>query len=233
MVLEYNTEREDLVISEYGRNVQRMARHLHEIEDRNERNRAAVQVIDVMAVLNPTNREAVDYKQKLWDHLFQIAGKALDVDSPFPKPEKEIDFHQSHRLSYPNQDIKIRHYGLIIERMIDKAVEMPEGAERQSLCEYIANFMKMSYRNWNKVVINDEDIFQDLKKLSRGQIMLSTESTVLETNYGGHAPINQAPRKNFKNKGRFNNNSTNSNSSSSNSNNSNNNNPNRKKNNNR
>lgn len=211
MVLEYNTERDDLVISEYGRNVQRMARHLHEIENRNERNRATAQVIDVMALLNPTNRDAVDYKQKLWDHLFQIAGKDLDVDSPFPKPDKEVVFHQNDRLSYPNQDIKIRHYGLIIERMIDKAVDMPEGAERQSLCEYIANFMKMSYRNWNKVVINDEDIFQDLKKLSRGQIILSTESTVLETNYGGHAPINQMPRKNFKNKGRFGNTNNNNN----------------------
>ena len=206
MALEYNTDHEQLVISEYGRNVQRMARHLHSIAERNERNRAAQQVIDVMAMLNPTNRDAADYKQKLWDHLFQIAGKELDVDSPFPKPDKEVVFHQNRRPGYPNQDIKIRHYGKIIERMIDEAVAMEEGAERQSLCEYVANFMKMSYRNWNKVVINDEDIFQDLRKLSRGHINLSTESTVLETNYGGHSdkPANNPNRKNFKNKNRFN-----------------------------
>lgn len=211
MVLEYNTEREDLVISEYGRNIQRMAKHLHDIESREERNKAAAQVIDVMALLNQGNRDAADFKQKLWDHLYQIAGKGLDVDSPFPKPEKDIVFHQNKRPSYPNQDIKIRHYGLIIERMVNEAAEMPEGEERQALCEYIANFMKMSYRNWNKVVINDEDIFQDLKKLSRGQIILSSESTVLETNYGGHSPTNQNPRKNFKGKGRFNNSSNSNN----------------------
>lgn len=211
MALEYNTDHEQLVISEYGRNVQRMARHLHSIAERNERNRAAQQVIDVMAMLNPTNRDAADYKQKLWDHLFQIAGKELDVDSPFPKPDKEVVFHQNRRPGYPNQDIKIRHYGKIIERMIDEAVAMEEGAERQSLCEYVANFMKMSYRNWNKVVINDEDIFQDLRKLSRGHISLSTESTVLETNYGGHTdkPANIQNRKNFKNKNRFNRNKKN------------------------
>lgn len=211
MALDYNTDREQLVISEYGRNVQRMARHLHNIEERNERNRAAQQVIDVMAMLNPANRDAADYKQKLWDHLFQIAGKELDVDSPFPKPDKEVVFHQNRRPGYPNQDIKIRHYGKILERMIDEAVAMEEGPERQSLCEYIANFMKMSYRNWNKVVINDEDIFQDLRKLSRGHINLSTESTVLETNYGGHTdkPANNLNRKNFKNKNRFNRNKKN------------------------
>lgn len=211
MALAYNTDHEQLVISEYGRNVQRMARHLHNIEERNERNRAAQQVIDVMAMLNPANRDAADYKQKLWDHLFQIAGKELDVDSPFPKPDKEVVFHQNRRPGYPNQDIKIRHYGKILERMIDEAVAMEEGPERQSLCEYIANFMKMSYRNWNKVVINDEDIFQDLRKLSRGHINLSTESTVLETNYGGHTdkPANNLNRKNFKNKNRFNRNKKN------------------------
>ncbi|MFN3530636.1 MAG: DUF4290 domain-containing protein [Bacteroidia bacterium] len=204
MVLEYNTERNDLIISEYGRNVQRMARHLHDIADRSERTKAAAQVIEVMALLNPSNRDAVDYKQKLWDHLYLIAGTELDIDAPFPKPEKDVVFHQNRRPGYPNEDIKIRHYGKIIERMIDEAVAMPEGPERQSLCEYIANFMKMSYRNWNKVVINDEDIFQDLKKLSRGEIMLSSDVTVLESNYGGHSqqPIQ---RKNFKNKGRFNN----------------------------
>lgn len=204
MVLEYNTERSDLIISEYGRNIERMARHLHNIADRNERNKAAAQVIEVMALLNPGNRDAVDYKQKLWDHLYLIAGTDLDVDAPYPKPEKDVVFHQNRRPGYPNQDIKIRHYGKIIERMIDEAVGMPEGAERQSLCEYIANFMKMSYRNWNKVVINDEDIFQDLKKLSRGEIILSSDVTVLETNYGGHSQ-QQNPRRNFKNKGRFNN----------------------------
>jgi len=202
MDVTYNTQREQLVISEYGRNVQNMARQLLAIEDKTERTKAAYAVIDIMALLNPTNRDAIDYKQKLWDHLHVIAGFSLEVDSPFPKPEKEPVYHQDKRIAYPNTDIKIRHYGKIIERMINEAVAMPEGAERQSLCEYIANFMKMSYRNWNKSVINDEDIFMDLKKLSKGQIILSTDSTVLETNYGGHSQ--QQNRKPFnKNKNRF------------------------------
>lgn len=204
--MEYNTQRQQLVISEYGRNIQNMALHIRELPTREERTKAANSLIDIMAILNPQPRDVADYKHKLWDHFFMIAGLDVDVEAPYPKPQKELLERRPERLPYPATNIKIRHYGKILEQMIQEAVAKEEGPERQALCEYIANFMKMSYRNWNKSVINDEDIFQDLKKLSQGRIILSSESTVLEHFTGNPAAQKeQGARRNFKknNQNRF------------------------------
>lgn len=197
--MEYNTQREQLVISEYGRNIQNMALHVRSLPTRAERNAAAQSLIDVMAILNPQARDVVDHKHKLWDHFFLIAGLDTDVDSPYPKPSADLLGRRPERLPYPATHIKIRHYGKLLEQMIQEAVAMEEGSERQALCEYIANFMKLSYRNWNKSVINDEDIFQDLRRLSQGRITLSSESTVLE-HFAGNPAAQQAQgnRRNFK-----------------------------------
>jgi hypothetical protein len=152
-----------------------------------------------MAILNPQPRDVADHKHKLWDHFFLIAGLDTDVDAPYPKPSADLLDRRPERLPYPATHIKIRHYGKLLEQMIQEAVGMEEGPERQALCEYIANFMKLSYRNWNKSVINDEDIFQDLRRLSQGRITLSSESTVLE-HFAGNPAAQQAQgnRRNFK-----------------------------------
>jgi hypothetical protein len=195
--MEYNTQREQLVISEYGRNVHNMARHIRTLPTLEERNKAASSLIDIMAILNPQPKDVAEHKHKLWDHFFLIAGLDIEVDSPYPKPSAEVLERRPERLPYPATNIKIRHYGKILEQLIQEAVGMEEGPERQALCEYIANFMKLSYRNWNKSVINDEDIFQDLKKLSQGRIILSSESTVLEHFTGNPAALAANPRRPF------------------------------------
>ncbi len=197
--MEYNTQRDQLVISEYGRNVQNMALHIRTLPTLEERTKAAYSLIEIMALLNPQPKDVAEHKHKLWDHFFLIAGLDIDVESPYPKPSAEILERRPERLPYPATNIKIRHYGKILEQMIQEAVTMEEGPERQALCEYIANFMKLSYRNWNKSVINDEDIFQDLKRLSQGRIILSSESTVLEHFTGNPAALPVNPRRNFKN----------------------------------
>jgi len=181
--MEYNTVRPLLRVPEYGRGIHSMAEHLRTIEDKAERNKAAQTLIEVMQQLHGGSKEGSDYQQKLWDHLFVMAGKDVDVDSPYPKPEHSLVFRPDGRLPYPNRNIKIRHYGQFVETMIATAVALEEGEERKAFCEAIANFMKMSYRNWNKVMLNDEVVFADLRKLSGDQIQLSTEDTVLETKF--------------------------------------------------
>jgi hypothetical protein len=182
-----------------------MAEHLRTIEDKAERNKAAQTLIEVMQQLHGGSREGSDYQQKLWDHLFVMAGQDLDLDSPYPKPEHSLVFKPEARLPYPISNIKIRHYGQFVETMITAAVALEEGEERKAFCEAIANFMKMSYRNWNKVMLNDEVVFEDLRKLSGDQVCLSSEDTVLETKFAPLPSHNEFGRskKSFKKKSFF------------------------------
>lgn len=169
----YNTEQPKLIISEYGRNIQKMIDYAVSLESRNERNKAAQAIIQIMGQLNPHLRDVTDFKHKLWDHLFIISDFKLDVDSPYPIPSRETFDTKPDRLSYPNEPIKYRHYGKLIDGMINKAREMEEGEMRNALVETLANLMKRSYLNWNRDSVNDEVIIKHLTELSKGELKLS------------------------------------------------------------
>jgi hypothetical protein len=168
--LEYNTQRGKISISEYGRNVQKMVAMTLTIEDREKRNKAAQNIVNVMALLNPQVRELADYKHKLWDHLFIISDFQLDVDSPFPPPEKAAIKSKPKPLSYPTSDIKYKYYGKVMEDMIRKIAKIPEGQNKVQIIQNLANFMKMSYLSWNKDTVDDSTIFKHLEELSKGEI---------------------------------------------------------------
>ena len=122
--MEYNSQREHLIIPEYGRNIQKMVNYAKTIEDREKRNEAAKFIVSVMASMNQQNRDAGDYKQTLWDHLFIISKFELDVDSPYPKPAKETLTRKPDRVEYSDNKIRFRHYGKNIEAIIKKAIEL-------------------------------------------------------------------------------------------------------------
>ena len=85
--LDYNTEREKLVMPEYGRNVLSMVEQMKKVTDRAKRTDQARAIVKVMELLNPQVHSQEDYEHKLWDHLYLIAGLDLDVDAPYPAPE--------------------------------------------------------------------------------------------------------------------------------------------------
>jgi len=169
----YNTEQPKLIISEYGRNIQKMIDYAISLENRSERNKAAQAIIQIMGQLNPHLRDVTDFKHKLWDHLFIISDFKLDVDSPYPIPSRETFDTKPDRLSYPSDHIKYRHYGKLIDSMISKAREMEEGEMRNALVETLANLMKRSYLNWNRDSVNDEVILKHLSELSKGELKLN------------------------------------------------------------
>ncbi|WP_276090649.1 DUF4290 domain-containing protein [Pedobacter sp. JY14-1] len=172
MNFEYNTTRNELILAEYGRNVQNMVKYIIELPDREERNRYAQAVIDLMGFLNPHLRDVADFKHKLWDHLHIISGYQIDVDSPYPKPEPEAALIRPQHIGYPQQKIKYKHYGKTIEALIEKAKEVDEPERKAEMVEGIANFMKMSYVTWNKDTVTDETIIKNLTELSEGQLQL-------------------------------------------------------------
>ena len=186
--MEYNTTRNKLVISEYGRNIQKMIEYATTIEDSEKRNKSANFIITIMAQMNPRTRESGDYKHKLWDHMFIISNFKLDVDSPYPKLTKNVLHSKPNKISYQDNHIRFRHYGKNIEKIITKAIEYEDGPEKDALVKTIANHLKKSYLNWNRDSVNDELIIDHLASLSKDNLKLNKEvrlnntSDILEQN---------------------------------------------------
>ena len=178
----YNTERGRIIISEYGRNMQEMIRHLLEIEDRQKRTEAAQFIITVMAQMNPQVKQSDDYIHKLWDHLYIISDYQLDVDSPFEPPVPMNEASRPQHIDYQNHDVKYGHYGYYMARMIDIASEEENEEMRQALAYSIANPMKRNYLEWSGNVVNDQQILDDLKAMSKGRLALPDDAKLNGTN---------------------------------------------------
>ena len=177
--LEYNSEREDLIIPEYGRHIQKMVNQAIECKDKDDRNNMAKAIIGVMGNLNPHLRDVPDFQHKLWDQLFIMSQFNLDVDSPYPKPSKEVFEQKPDKLDYPQNHPKYRFYGNNIKKMIDVAVSWEGGEMKSQLVYVIANHMKKCFLNWNKDTVEDSVIYQHLFELSNGKISLDSSSPAL------------------------------------------------------
>ena len=168
--LEYNTVREDLIIPEYGRHIQKMINYASTRETKEERNKLANAIISVMGNLQPHLRDVADFQHKLWDQLVIMSDFKLDADSPFEKPSKEILNAKPEPLSYPQNFPKYRFYGNNIKIMIDEAVKWDSGEMKDALVLTIANHMKKCFLNWNKDSVKDQVIFDHLYELSESKI---------------------------------------------------------------
>ena len=168
--LEYNTVREDLIIPEYGRHIQKMINYASSRESKEERNKLANSIISVMGNLQPHLRDVPDFQHKLWDQLFIMSDFKLDADSPFEKPSKEVLNAKPDPLSYPQNFPKYRFYGNNIKIMIDEAVKWDAGEMKEALVLTIANHMKKCFLNWNKDSVKDQVIFDHLYELSDSKI---------------------------------------------------------------
>lgn len=181
----YNSNRPDLTIPEYGRNIQRMVDHAITIEDREERNRCARAILSVMGQLVPHLRDIEDYNHKLWDHLHIISNFQLDVDSPYPKPDPAHLISKPQQVPYPHNDIKVVHYGHYVEKFIEKCSGLEEGEEKKAFSLSIANLMKYNAHNWNRNTVYDDVILKDLGVLSKGKIKLEEGAGLIEVKGNG------------------------------------------------
>ena len=169
--LQYNTERNLLIIPEYGRHIHKMIEQTMSENDKDKRNKQAKAIIGVMGNLNPHLRDVPDFQHKLWAQLFIMSNFELDVDSPFEKPSKELYVNSKpNKLEYPQSYPKYRFYGNNIKKMIDIALEWEEGELKDKLVANIANHMKKCFLNWNKDSVDDKVIFDHLADLSNGAL---------------------------------------------------------------
>lgn len=170
--LEYNTEREHLIIPEYGRHMQKMINYAKSRETKEERNKIAKGIIAVMGNMQPHLRDVPDFQHKLWDQLFIMSNFELDADSPYEIPTKEIYEERPEVLEYPQNFPKYRFYGNNIKTMIDVANTWEESELKEALLYTIANHMKKCFLNWNKDTVEDDVIYDHLFELSGGKINL-------------------------------------------------------------
>ncbi len=166
---------------EYGRNVQYLVEHAKTLESFEERNRAARSVITIMGNMNPHLRDVNDFKHKLWDHLAIMSGFDFDIEWPYSFPEMTSIFQKPDPIPFVSTRIAYKHFGKIIEKMIEKATELPECPEKQALIQLIANHMKKSYLTWNKEVVSDEVIFKAIEELSQSKITFNNRSKLMDS----------------------------------------------------
>lgn len=176
--MEYNSTRNKLVLSEYGRNVQRMVEYLTEIEDPAKRKEQAEVVIEIMGQLNPNVKNVDDFRHKLYDHLIMMSDFNLEVDSGFPAPAREEVFKKPEPLKYPQSEFRHRHYGKNVEQLIEKAKAMDDAEKKQEFAHAIGNYMKLVHSNWNNENVPNEVIIADMERMSKGELQLEADTNL-------------------------------------------------------
>ncbi|MBX2841490.1 MAG: DUF4290 domain-containing protein [Flammeovirgaceae bacterium] len=170
MELEYNSTKEPLLLMEYGRNVQKLVKYISTIEDKEERSKLAHTLINLMKQLNPSVKENNDNYQRIWDHLFIMADFDLDIDAPYPVPDREILISKPKKMEYKTTELRFKHYGRNIELLISKAIGIEDEEEKERAILHLGKLMKSFYSSWNKENISDDVIVHHLYELSGKRI---------------------------------------------------------------
>jgi hypothetical protein len=209
--MEYNTTRNHLIMKEYGRHIQKMVEYLLSLEDREKRQRNAMALIELMGFLNPHLKNVEDFRHKLWDHLFLISDFKLDVESPYPIPTREKLKAKPDPLRYPKRYPRYNHLGKNIEIVIEKALDEENPEKRQGFANAIAYYMKLTYSNWHKELVHDDNIQSELQTITDGQLEFNNRPFVkhrtdnrpeeFRSNNGGGYRKNFGQRNNNNNNG--------------------------------
>jgi hypothetical protein len=177
---DYNTQLSPVILKEYGRNVQKLSNYIITIEDRDKRNKYAQLLVELMRQIHPNMREGQDYTNKLWDDLYIVSGFNLDVDSPFPLPEKTLLGKKPKKVGYNMHELRFKHYGHNVDLMIKKAVLLEDPEEQMAAIIYIGRLMKYFYTQWNRENVEDAVIVNDMRLLSGGKLNISLEKVKAE-----------------------------------------------------
>jgi hypothetical protein len=173
--MEYNTERNQLILPEYGRHVQKMVEHATKLSDKDERNKCVNAIINFMGQMNPHLRDIKDFTHKLWDHLYIMSEFKIDASSPYPIPEIEKLQEKPKKMPYPKNKIKFPFYGAALENMIRFTVTMDEGRQKEIMTGMVANHMKKSYLLFNKHSVSNNTIKLHLDQLSNNKLKIPAD----------------------------------------------------------
>lgn len=178
--LDYNTQREQLVLPEYGREIQKMVDHALTLPTKEERQACTESIIATMSILFPQGYDAIDLEHKLWDHLAIMSNFQLDIDYPFDVSEAIKAATKPQRLGYTSSHIPVRHYGKLLFDTFEKLKNMPEGEEHDALVRLTANQMKRALVEWGHGAADNERVASDLAAFTNGKIQLDLDTFKFE-----------------------------------------------------
>jgi hypothetical protein len=167
--MDYNTSRNKLLIPEYGRNVQKLIELAISLEDKTERTQLAHYIVQIMLNFN-SGVHNIESEQKVWDHLFIISDFQLDVEAPYPLPDKNKIAQKPNRVPYSDKNIRHKTYGRNMEAIIQEAIKFEEGEEKDALVRLIAYNLKRAYLSFNRTSVDDDQIKDDLYRMSEGKL---------------------------------------------------------------
>lgn len=173
--VDYNTQRTQLLLPEYGRCIQQMVEYAKTIDDRDERLRCANTIVQLMAGMVKQHGDAEEFRKKLWNHLAAIANYELDIDYPVEIERLEDTRAQHESIPYPQKRIARRHYGAIVEALTQKLADIEDEQERMALTTQVANQMKRDLARWNKDAVNNEKVLDDIFQYTEGRVGLHPE----------------------------------------------------------
>ena len=178
--LDYNTHREQLLMPEYGREIQKMVDYAVSLTDKSERQNCAQEIVRMMETKVPELHDNADFEQTLWDHLYLMSHKQLDIDWPFDVTAAEKLQEKPKAIPLPQEGMRLRHYGKLLEQLFEKLKTMPEGEERDALVFYTANQMKRNLMTWGHGSMSDEKVADDLARFTDGVIQLDLSTLKLD-----------------------------------------------------
>ena len=178
--LDYNTHREQLLMPEYGREIQKMVDYAVSLTDKSKRQNCAQEIIRMMETKVPELHDNADFEQTLWDHLYLMSHKQLDIDWPFDVTAAEKLQEKPKAIPLPQEGMRLRHYGKLLEQLFEKLKTMPEGEERDALAFYTANQMKRNLMTWGHGSMSDEKVADDLARFTDGVIQLDLSTMKLD-----------------------------------------------------
>ena len=178
--LDYNTQRDPLLMPEYGREIQKMIDYAVTIEDKEQRQLCAETIVRMMASRLTQQLNNEDMEQTLWDHLYIMSHKQLDIEWPYDVSNAEKINHKPQPPKRVSGNVRLRHYGRLVEELFEKLKSMPAGEERDALVSLTANQMKLDLAMWGHGSMDDERVASDIAAFTDGVIQLDLNTFVFD-----------------------------------------------------
>ena len=178
--LDYNTQRDQLILPEYGREIQKMIEHAVTLPTKEERQKCAKTIIKIMEIKSEHGKQSKGFKQKLWDHLAIMSNFQLDIDYPYDIKNAIKMATKPSPLPYVHHNIRIRHYGNMLQDVFETLKTMPPSQKRDQLVRATANQLKRDHFQCGHGLVENEKIAADLENLTDGNIVLDLKKFKFE-----------------------------------------------------